>query len=103
MAETKKIYVVAEGCSFVGNKKSYKAGDEIDASAFKDDKRFKSFIESKKIIEKTAPEEKKEEKTFDRAAAEKLAVEKGLAKNDQVSKLKDDELEKLLKDAGLLK
>jgi len=105
MEKTK--YVVAPGCSFVGNKRTYHPGDEIDETAFKDKKRFEQFLKGDKPKIIPAPpkaeEEKKEEpKKADRKELEKLALEKGLAKKDQVSALKDEELEKLLKDAGLI-
>jgi hypothetical protein len=54
-------YVVAPGVSFVGNKRAYVAGDEIDESAFSDPKYFKAFLSGKspKII--PAPPEPEEE------------------------------------------
>jgi hypothetical protein len=103
MANQKK-YVVAPGCSFVGNKKSFKAGDEIAKEDFKDEKYFNALISAKKIVPAPAEgAENTEEKKLDRKEKEELAVKNNLVKADQVSKLKDDELEKVLKDAGLVK
>jgi len=105
MAESKKKFVVAPGCSFVGNKKTYKEGDEIDETAFKDKARFESFLkgDKPKIIPAPAAEKKAEEKKPDRKELEKLALDGGLLKENQLSAVKDDELEKILKDAGLIK
>jgi hypothetical protein len=102
MAEKK--YIVADGCSFVGNKKTYKEGDEIDASAFKNKERFESFLSGKnpKIIPSPAGGEKEKQAKIDRKELEKLALDNGLVKKEQVSTVKDDELEKMLKDAGFL-
>jgi len=99
MAEKK--FVVADGVSFVGNKKTYKAGDEIDKSAFKDEKRFSDLIAKKKIVEAPAAETAAPKK--DRNELEKIAIEKGGLKKEQVSSMKDEELEKYLKEKELLK
>jgi len=104
MAEKTKRYIVAPGCSFVGNKKTYKEGDEIDESAFNDKDRFKKFFESKppKIIEALAVEKKKEPKKLERKELEKLVIEHNLLKKEQLASTKDDELEALLKGNGVL-
>jgi len=111
MGEAKKSYVVAKGVSFVGNKKSYKEGDEIDETAFKDKKRFEHFLNCKppKIIE--APKETEEKKPdnggsgdkLDRKALEELALKDNFKKPEEIKNLKDEELEELLKKAGKLK
>jgi hypothetical protein len=101
MAETKKKYVVAPGCSFVGNKKTYKEGDEIDETAFKDKARFESFLKGDKP--KIIPAPKAEEKKPDRKELEKLALADGFIKQEDLAALGDEELEKILKEAGLLK
>ena len=110
MAESKKRYIVAPGASFVGNKKTYAAGDEIDETAFKDVKRFEHFLKCKppKIIE--ALKEEKEEKPsgggnhrLDRKTMEELALKDGFMKPDQIKALKDDELERILKESGEIK
>jgi hypothetical protein len=109
-AEEKKRYVVAPGCSFVGNKKTYNEGEEIDETAFKDKERFESFLKGDKPKIIPAPigkeeEGKEEEKEAGkkREDLEKLALDGGLLKKEQLSAVKDDELEKILKDAGILK
>ena len=110
MAEQK--FKVAPGCSFVGNGKIYTDGDEITASVFGDNengkKRFKAFQEGKnpKIIPATG-NVKNETPSTDtkrtREELEKIALGKELFKEffgKKISSLKDDELEKLVKDAG---
>ena len=111
--ETKKRYIVAQGASFVGEKKTYKEGDEIDESAFKTPERFKQFLNSKppKIIEAPAGEKAEEKPAgsggggnkLDRKALEELALKDNFMKPDQIKALKDDELEKALRDAGKIK
>jgi hypothetical protein len=108
MAEQKKKYVVAPGASFVGNRKTYKEGDEIDETAFKDKARFEAFTKGAKpkIIPAPTGEEKADplkNDPPDRKALEKMAIDGGLAKEKDVSSIKDDDLKKLLTDAGLLK
>jgi len=115
MNETKKTYVVAKGASFVGDKKVYKEGDEIDETAFKDKERFQKFLTCKppKIIEAPAEStEKKDDNGGDeinaearkaRKALEDLALKDGFKKLEEIKNLKDEELEELLKKAGKLK
>ena len=110
-----KKYVVAPGASFVGNNRSYKEGDEIDESAFKSPDRFKHFISCKppKIIEGSAKAKQeadaeaeakaKAEAEARRKALEELALKDNFMKPEEIKALKDEELEKKLKDAGKLK
>ncbi len=140
MAENKQRYVVAKGCSFVGNKKSYKEGDEINETAFSKPEHFKKMLGGKnpRIIPAPA-KEKNDTSEADKAAAakiaadeaavkkiadekaaadkieadkaaaekraehEKLAIEKGLIKKEALKDTSDEQLEKILKDAGLIK
>ena len=117
MAETKK-YIVAPGFSFVGNKRTYKEGDEIDASAFKNEKRFQSFIsgDKPKIIlapPKEATNKKDEDEdvsgvdvsgvNVDRPALEKLFIDGGIFDKEKLSKIPDDKLLKLAVKKGLIK
>jgi hypothetical protein len=108
MEETKEKYVVADGCSFVGNRKSYKAGDEIDESAFSDKKRFESFLtcDPPKIVKAPAGAKKEteddagdENPTTDRQTMEKLAAELGM-KPENIAKLDDKKLFKVWKKQG---
>jgi len=107
--EKEKKYIVAPGCSFVGNKKTYKEGDEIDKSAFASEERFKEFINCKppKIIEAPAePKETKKDdlaKKMDRKDLEKMAIDKKLLEAEKLAAMKDEDIEKVLKDAGVLK
>jgi hypothetical protein len=110
MAETKKRYVVAKGASFVGDKKVYKEGDVIDESAFKSKERFNKLLTSKppKIVEAPPEEEKKDENSgsenkLGRKALEELALKDNFKKPEEIKNLKDEELKKLLQDAGKLK
>jgi hypothetical protein len=103
MAEQKKKYIVAPGASFVSNRKTYKEGDEIDETAFKDKARFESFTKGAKPKIIPSPTGEVKADPPDRKALEKMAVDGGLAKEKDVSSLKDDDLKKLLTDAGLLK
>ena len=107
MAEKKKKYVVAPGNAFAGKNKIYNEGDEIDAAVFGSEERFKSFLNCKppKIIEAPVDSEKEEKNNsnkLDRKELEKLVVENELVKKEQLASLKDDELEKILKTAGIL-
>lgn len=106
-----KKYKVAPGCSFIGGGKSYEEGDEITASVFgegeKGEKRFQSFLTgaNPKIIPAGEKEEKepvKEPVKLTRPELEKIALD-GKLKKEEFSSLKDDELEKLLKERGLVK
>ncbi len=115
-AETKQRYVVAPGVSFVGNKRAYVAGDEIDESAFNKPENFKRMLSGKnpKIIP-APPKDTAEKETapktggentgggLDRAALEAAAVNSGLYKKDELAAMSDDELKKDLEEAGLLK
>jgi hypothetical protein len=94
--DTEKRYVVAPGASFVGNKRVYVAGDEIDESAFGDPKDFKKMIsdDHPKIIPGPLPPDEKPEQ--DRKALEEKALSAGFMVNE-LAKLTDSELEKLLK------
>jgi hypothetical protein len=115
MAKTaeKERYIVAPGCSFVGNKRSYNAGDEIDEKAFGDPADFQKFLTGKnpKII-KAPPEEKTAAKntgggnaggtgtaSVDRKQLEEAVVARGLGKPEDLAALSDDELKQLLGDA----
>jgi len=110
MAEQK--FKVAPGCSFVGNGKIYNEGDKITASVFGENEkgkaRFKSFQEGKnpKIVPATVAvdaEDKKDNSKRTREELEKIALEKELFKESftkKISSLKDDELLKLVIDAG---
>jgi hypothetical protein len=122
MAKTveKERYVVAPGCSFVGNKRAYNAGDEIGEEAFGNPKDFQKFISGKspKII-KAPPEEKKSaskntgggnakepdtEETdtdtpVDRKQLEESVIARGLGKPEDLTALSDDELKRLLGNA----
>jgi hypothetical protein len=116
MAKTaeKEKYIVAPGCSFVGNKRAYNAGDEIDEAAFGDPADFQKFLSGKdpKII-KALPEEKNpaNKKTgggntrdtpaapVDREQLEKSIVARGLGKAEDLAALSDDELKQLLENA----
>jgi hypothetical protein len=116
MAKTaeKEKYIVAPGCSFVGNKRSYNAGDEIDEKAFGDTSDFQKFLTGKnpKIII-APPEEKTPEKKntgggngggsgntpVDRKQLEESAIARGLGKPEDLAVLSDDELKQLLGDA----
>jgi len=105
-----KKYVVADGKAFVGKNKIYCEGDEIDASAFKNEEQIRLFAASGKIkeIPVVAPaannsDKDKDKKGFDRFTLEKIALENGLFKettDNRISSLKDSELKKLVKDAG---
>jgi hypothetical protein len=107
--DTEKRYVVAPGASFVGNKRAYVAGDEIDESAFGDPKDFKKMLsgDHPKIIPAPLPPDekpegqKREEKEpeQDRKVLEEKALSAGFMA-DELAKLTDGELEKLLKDNG---
>ena len=118
--EKKKTYIVAPGCSFVGNGKTYKEGDEIEASFFgeKGAERLKSFMsgDKPKIVETTVPSDNekksgksgksategtKENKLSPREELEKIAVEKGVQEKD-VSAMTDEELNIFLKESGAL-
>ena len=100
-----KKYKVAPGCSFIGGGKSYAEGDEITAAAFgegeKGEKRFASFLTGDKPKIIPAGEEKEPAK-LTRPELEKIALD-GKLKKEEFSSLKDDELEKLLKERGLIK
>jgi hypothetical protein len=110
----KKRYIVAPGVSFVGKKRAYVAGEEIDESAFGKPEYFKKMLSCKppKIIE--APPEKEEDKKKDsdttpapedekRKTMEKLAVTNGLLKPEELEQYSNEQLEKLLKDHGVTK
>jgi hypothetical protein len=111
MAKSKEQrYVVAPGASFVGNKRAYVAGDEIDESAFSNPKYFKAFLSgpSPKIIPappeleaKTDESGKKSETgaNLDRKALEEKALSIGVTAAESAL-LTDNELAKLLKDNG---
>jgi hypothetical protein len=112
MANEKKRYVVAPGASFVGNKRAYNSGDEIDESAFGKPQYFKKMLSSKppKIIEAPPETEKTTKKdgnnTADpgadkRKAMEEKAVLSGLARPEELEQFNDEQLEKLLKDYGV--
>jgi len=104
--EEKKKYVVAPGCSFVGNKKIYNAGDEIDESAFKDEERFKKFLTGSKpkIIPappKVSAEEEKDEEVITTLSREELeALAADFMTVDAIQKLDDAKLKKILKKKG---
>jgi hypothetical protein len=107
MAEQKKKYIVAPGASFVGNRKTYKEGDEIDETAFKDKARFESFTKGKtpKIIsgggnDNTGNDEEVTT-SLTREELEKLALELGM-RLENIAKLDDSKLKKILKKNGKL-
>jgi hypothetical protein len=104
----KERYIVAPGCSFVGNKRAYNAGDEIDEKAFGDPSDFHKFLTAKnpKII-KAPPEEKPPKNAggnagatgntpVDRKQLEDSVIARGLGKPEDLAALSDDELEQLL-------
>jgi hypothetical protein len=109
----KERYYVAPGCSFVGNKRAYNAGDEIDETAFGDPADFQKFISGKnpKIIK--APPSSKEEAPankntddsnaggapVDRKQLENSVIARGLGKAEELAAFSDDELKKILGDA----
>jgi hypothetical protein len=112
MAKTaeKEKYIVAPGCSFIGNKRAYNAGDEIDEGAFGNPADFQKFISGKKPkIIKAPPEEKTPENKnlgntgaaapVGRKQLEEAVVSKGLGKAGDLAALSDDELKRLLEDA----
>jgi hypothetical protein len=107
----KERFVVAPGCSFVGNKRAYNAGDEIDEEAFGDTSDFQKFLTGKnpKII-KAPPEEKTPAENtgnaggiggtpVNRKQPEEAVVAKKLGKPEDLATLSDDELKQLLGDA----
>jgi hypothetical protein len=111
MAKEKERYIVAPGCSFVGNKRAYNAGDEIDEGAFGNPADFQKLISGKKPkIIKAPPEGKKPENKstgggnaggtgaapLDRKQLEEAVVAKGLGKPEDLAALSDDELKQLL-------
>lgn len=112
MAKTaeKERFIVAPGCSFVGNKRAYNAGDEIDEKAFGDASDFQKFLTGKspKII-KAPPEEKPAAKntgggnaggtSVDRKQLEDSVIARGLGKPEDLAALSDEELKQLLGDA----
>ena len=117
MAEEKK-FVVAKGHSFVGNKRSYKEGDEIDETAFKSKERFESFLkgDNPKIIPAPAGETKQsgDDENLDsvdvssiaekptREALEKLILEKGLLNEGKIKKMSDENLLKFAVKKGFI-
>jgi hypothetical protein len=108
--EAEDRYIVAPGCSFVGNKRAYNAGDEIDEKAFGKPEDFKKMLSGKKpkIIKAPPKEEAAEEKnkgggntgagTADRKGLEEAVIAKGLGKPEDLAALSDDELKQLLRD-----
>jgi hypothetical protein len=109
--EKKERYVVAPGCSFIGNRRAYNAGDEIDETAFSKPADFRLFIsmEKPKII--PAPPEQKAPKksagdtdtdTEAEAAARKKLEEEVLAKGgctiEDLKALSVEELQEILKE-----
>jgi len=126
--EKKQKYVVAEGCSFVGRKRTYVAGDEIDESAFSKPEHFKKMIDGdkpkiipeslynkKKSSGNEKPKEKDEDENLDgvdvtkiknkpdREALKKLILEKGLLKEEKIDKFTDENLLKFAVKKGLVK
>jgi hypothetical protein len=110
--EKKDRYVIAKGVSFVGNKKHYVEGDDIDESAFKKPEQFQKLVKAGKIVIAPPEAEKKEkagkgnkggggDKTT-REALEKAAIDSGLFSKEQLTGMKDEELEQILKDTGAL-
>jgi hypothetical protein len=109
MAKTaeKERYIVAPGCSFVGNKRAYNAGDEIDEKAFGDPSDFQKFLTGKnpKII-KAPPKEEAPAgggnaggtgaASVDRKQLEDSVIARGLGKPEDLAALSDDELKQLL-------
>jgi hypothetical protein len=112
MAKTaeKEKYIVAPGCSFVGNKRAYSAGDEIDEAAFGDPVDFQRFLSGKnpKIIKAPPKGKTPAEKTdggntgdtpttpVDRKQLEDSVIARGLGKPEDLAALSDDELKQLL-------
>jgi hypothetical protein len=106
----KKRYVVAEGFSFVGKKRSYVSGDEVDESAFGKAEYFKKMIAARKIIEAPPEDETEKEpkkgkgsdsKTETRKALEEKAISGSLLYQEELARYTDEQLEKLLKDNGI--
>jgi hypothetical protein len=106
----KERYIVAPGCSFVGNKRAYSAGDEIDEKAFGDPSDFQNFLTGKspKII-KAPPKETPPKNAggnarttgntpVDRKQLEDSVIARGLGKAEDLAALSDDELKQLLGD-----
>ena len=109
--EKKDRYVIAKGVSFVGNKKHYVEGDDIDESAFKKPEQFQKLVKAGKIVIAPPEDEKKEKagknkdgggKKATREALEKAAIDSGLFSKEQLTGMKDEELEQILKDTGAL-
>jgi hypothetical protein len=106
----KERYIVAPGCSFVGNKRAYNAGDEINEKAFGNPADFQKFLSGKKPKIIKAPPQKEAEEgnkgggntgtgTVDRKQLEEAVIAKGLGKQEDLAALSDEELKQLLKDA----
>jgi hypothetical protein len=110
----KEKYIVAPGCSFVGNKRAYSAGDEIDEKAFGDPADFQKFLSGKnpKIIKAPPKEEAPANKNggggnagetgagpVDRKQLEDSVIARGLGKPEDLAALSDDELKQLLEGA----
>jgi hypothetical protein len=106
MAKEKKgQYVVAPGFSFVGKKRAYVSGDEIDENAFGDPKNFQKFLSGKnpRIVVKP-PETAAPAVTgntsagsIERKALEETALKLGYTPED-IKKLTDDDLKLILED-----
>jgi hypothetical protein len=96
-------HVVAPGCSFVGNKRGYLAGDVITEDVFGNPEDFKKMLASKKIvkalIEEAAPDNgaDKSDKAVERKQLEESFLARGLGKPEDLSALSDDELKQLMK------
>jgi hypothetical protein len=113
MAKSKdQRYVVAPGVSFVGNKRAYVAGEEIDESAFSDPKYFKAFLSGKspRIIPAPPEPEVKTDKESgknnvppvppSREAMEEKALSVG-ATLAELAALDDNDLVEFLKNKGI--
>jgi hypothetical protein len=114
MANQKK-HVVAPGCSFVGNKKSFKAGDEITKEDFKDEKYFNALISAKKIVSSSSDSIKEDEDDLSdvdisniskdnvkRDQLEKLILEKGFLTEEKMKKFSDENLIKFAVKKGIV-
>lgn len=113
---TGQKFVVAPGCSFVGNKRTYVAGDEITESAFSKPEYFKKMTEGKnpKIIPSSGVSKSDDDEDLSgvditgvgeiptRENLEKLILEKGLLKESKIKRFSDEDLLKFAVKRGLI-
>jgi hypothetical protein len=106
MAEKKKDrYVVAPGFSFVGKKRAFVSGDEIDENAFSNPKDFQKLLTCKPPRIVKASEEAAPARTGsgadDRKKLEEAVIANGLGKAEDLAALSIAELKKILSDSGV--